>query len=539
MSELVDTFLAITGSTDPTTAQNFLEMSGNDLDVAISLFFEHGAGGGNAGGAGNSHSHVANDAFQDNHDDPFETDAQMAERLQNEAYKSQQGSAAPAVDEPRAPMEARHERLIGDDADLFSGLMGGTSGAAGAGGGAFGGFFNQGGSRGGHHEIFGNATRRGVFNQVDDDDNDGRIVELDSDSDGDDDDDNDESSGSAQRKLARIFRPPFDLIEKIDLNTARAKARKEARWVLVNIQDTSEFQCQVLNRDFWSNSSVKELVKEHFVFLQYHKDSRSGEQYTQFYPFDAFPHIAILDPITGERLKFWNKVPQVSNWISEVYDFLNEFSLDPGSVNPTVKHVKKVDLSTLSEEKQLEYAIQQSLDRKKKNQDNLDTDSNSNLDSDSDANFTDADDSLEILDGGGDEADPITLDSDDDEEGEDAVHNTQPRELTDSEKIKLINPLTSEEPTEGDVTRIQIRTGDGKRTVRKFHTNDDVRQLYGFVKAYLIEQGSVVTNPNDLNFILTSQRENLASKIGESIEAAGLKNASVLVEVINDDDDDE
>ena len=35
-----------------------------------------------------------------------------------------------------------------------------------------------------------------------------------------------------------------------------------------DVQDAQEFQCQVLNRDLWSNQGVKSIVREHFVFWQ-------------------------------------------------------------------------------------------------------------------------------------------------------------------------------------------------------------------------------------------------------------------------------
>lgn len=37
---------------------------------------------------------------------------------------------------------------------------------------------------------------------------------------------------------------------------------------MVNVQDASEFPCQVLNRDVWSNAAVKTIIKEYFVFWQ-------------------------------------------------------------------------------------------------------------------------------------------------------------------------------------------------------------------------------------------------------------------------------
>ena len=51
---------------------------------------------------------------------------------------------------------------------------------------------------------------------------------------------------------------------------ARQAGEHKQRWLLVNVQDSKEFACQVLNRDVWSNHNVKDIVKEHFVFWQVH-----------------------------------------------------------------------------------------------------------------------------------------------------------------------------------------------------------------------------------------------------------------------------
>lgn len=44
--------------------------------------------------------------------------------------------------------------------------------------------------------------------------------------------------------------------------------QKEYRWLLVNIQNSSEFTCQTLNRDIWSNESIKTVIKKSFIFWQ-------------------------------------------------------------------------------------------------------------------------------------------------------------------------------------------------------------------------------------------------------------------------------
>ena len=47
---------------------------------------------------------------------------------------------------------------------------------------------------------------------------------------------------------------------------------------MVNLQDSKEFASQVLNRDIWSNHNIKDLVREHFLFLQVGVASSVGLQ---------------------------------------------------------------------------------------------------------------------------------------------------------------------------------------------------------------------------------------------------------------------
>lgn len=477
MSEQVDTFLAITGSSDGAVAEHFIEMAGGDIETAISLFFEHGP------------SIAQSSATSAPSPPPSRTDddAALAERLQNEAYQSQQN-------EPRAPDTAVHETLVGgsDNFGVFPGTFGGV-------GGSFGSLLN----RNTPQDLFGGG-RQGIFNQRDDgfgadvdedEENEDRVVEVDSDGEVIENRRNDGLS-ETQRRLARIFRPPFDLIEKLNLTNAKQKARQEKKWLLVNIQDNAEFQCQMLNRDFWSDRNVKDLVKDNFIFLQYQKDSRSGEEYSQFYQFTEYPHISILDPITGERLKMWSGVPATNSWIQEVFDFLAQFSLEPGHINPIVSHKKKIDPSTLTEEQQMEMAIKQSLGSKDDN---------------------DKDD-VEILHGG-EQDDPIEIDDE------------EPQELTEEQKFQQIEAVDHPEPEANPetTTRVQIRLGDGTRRVRRFNIEDKVVVIYQVLKA------TVDQVINGEPFTLTSQRENLIGKLDNTINDAGLKNASILLELVEKD----
>lgn len=106
------------------------------------------------------------------------------------------------------------------------------------------------------------------------------------------------------------------------MDSAREEGAKLNKWLMVNVQNVQEFSCQILNRDVWSNTAVKSIITEHFVFWQvclkfnfdmyliyfifqvYH-DTADGQRYMQFYNVTDFPHVAILDPRTGS-LKLFN-----------------------------------------------------------------------------------------------------------------------------------------------------------------------------------------------------------------------------------------
>ena len=294
-----------------------------------------------------------------------------------------------------------------------------------------------------------------------------------------------------EQKLAMLFRPPFDMMAKVNLDGAKVRARERKKWIMINIQTVDIFQCQALNRDLWSDKNIKKLVKDNFVFLQYQYDSHNAKPYIQFYGLnnkDELPHIAILDPMTGERLKQWNRtVPSVSDFIGEVQDFLNNFSLDPTAANPTVKEpTPEVDPSTLSEEQQLEIAIKQSLGQSPDK--------------------------------------PLTLDE--------SANESEP-ETNEDPYISLFNsikPISHQEPENkpGISTRIQIRTGDGRRIVRRFDAlQDTVRTIYEVIK-------TEIEGYKDIRFTLSNhQRENLIEKLDENLSDAGLKNSSLLLERVD------
>ncbi|XP_037563720.1 UBX domain-containing protein 7-like [Dermacentor silvarum] len=177
--------------------------------------------------------------------------------------------------------------------------------------------------------------------------------------------DTDSPSYKKRKTLEDLFRPPLDLMHRGSFESAREVGRTKNRWLMVNVQNVQEFACQVLNRDVWSNSTIKSIISEHFVFWQVYQDSEEGQRYVLFYKVVDYPYVAILDPRTGEKVLSWNQVDAVK-FCDAVTEFLAEHPTPDGSaVNPPTKKVKptvkKESIVEEDEESQMRAAIEASL----------------------------------------------------------------------------------------------------------------------------------------------------------------------------------
>ena len=174
-------------------------------------------------------------------------------------------------------------------------------------------------------------------------------------------------SERSRRTLQDLFRPPIDLMFRGSLISAREVGQHQNKWLLINVQNVREFACQILNRDVWSNQTVKDIIKEHFIFWQVYHDSGEGSKYIQFYNVTNFPYVAIVDPRTGEQLKLWSTSIDHNTFCDSVIEFLTEHPSPDGSGDASsmkrlrLKEDETVTLYDQSEEAQLEAAIKASL----------------------------------------------------------------------------------------------------------------------------------------------------------------------------------
>ncbi|XP_075057710.1 UBX domain-containing protein 7 [Mixophyes fleayi] len=172
------------------------------------------------------------------------------------------------------------------------------------------------------------------------------------------------NGGAMDKKLttlADLFRPPIDLMHKGSFETAKECGQLKNKWLMINIQNVQDFACQCLNRDIWSNESVKTLIREHFIFWQVYHDSDEGQRYIQFYKLSQFPYVSILDPRTGQKMVEWHQL-DVNSFLEQVTGFLGEHGqLDGLSSSPPKKRLRSESLIDASEDSQLEAAIRASL----------------------------------------------------------------------------------------------------------------------------------------------------------------------------------
>ena len=477
--EKISSFVGIT-SCDPAKAAQYLSLTEGNLEQAIQLFFDSPnldvGGSSQAQPSTNSASNPipvdSDDSMSDfdapSHPQPnTEDDEAMARRLQEEMYGA--GGGAAAQDEVRAPMERRTETLVGpgaswgpgdDDDDDINAMV--------------------------QEQLARRrnpATRPGIFNQrtaqssvwADSSDSSARRRELATATGGA------SEQSSKMNMLAELFRPPFEIMFQQPWEQARDLGKEE----------------------------FKDTIRENFIFIQYAKDDPRGTDYMNYYfqnreSADAYPHIAIVDPRTGEQVKVWSgpPIPEAVEFHAQLHEFLDRYSLNPNAKNPVATRKPdntKKDVGRMTEDEMLQMALQASMGKNEQGP----------KDDDPDA-LTKADGSGK---GKAKAEEPVQA-------AEEAAN--------DSPFAQISSDHPHTEPTATDptvTTRVQFRGGPGRPLVRRFNLSDPVRRIYEWIKA-----GHPWEGKEGADFDLSFMGKNLIELLDTSIQDAGLKGASIMVE---------
>jgi Thioredoxin-like len=128
---------------------------------------------------------------------------------------------------------------------------------------------------------------------------------------------------SSKGTLGSIMNPHLHLIHPGSLEDAIMTGQREMKWIIVNIQSNSEFDCWRFNRDTLSDESVQAIISSNFIFWQAPVEMESGitvvssfdgnvvsrdmrmnpfaMQFLEKYQFpNLFPLVALIDPRTKE-----------------------------------------------------------------------------------------------------------------------------------------------------------------------------------------------------------------------------------------------
>jgi UBX domain-containing protein 7 len=544
MDDLIAQFTSIT-SAPPAQALQYLGLTDNNLEQAIQLFFEDpnlATGSPQlqtstiprpAGPTGSRPSytedaseviHIESDNeesedlemadVEESHDPASahqpapstEDDEEIARRLQEEMYQS-----APLGPEGvRAPISRTTETLVGPGAswgsseDDINSLVSDQ-------------LLRRQRRRAGRPSIF--NQRDTVWDHLDEEDVETRAHRLAMATGGA------STSSTKSNMLAEMYRPPFEIMSRLPWDEAREQGREEEKWLLVNVQDPSIFDCQVLNRDIWKNQEIMDVIRESFVFLQYNRDDTRGSSYVQYYFHgsldnqDAYPHIAIVDPRTGEQVKVWSgaPIPKPQDFLMQLFEFLDRYSLKANVRNPIAKRKaerKEFDIGKMSEEEMLQIAMENSLAA---------GGSIAPVQEDPDA-LTKS----QTLDKGKMRLEEDVSTKIAQPESTNGVHaeSASPFSCIPSDR-----PHTEPQPDPASTTRIQFRHSGG-RQVRRFALSDPVQRIYEWLKASPIE------GKEGIEFDLIFMGKNLINLISQTIEEAGLKNATVMVEFLGQEDDE-
>ena len=290
--ESVAEFISLAGASDE-EARGYLEMAGGNLQQALGLFFEMGGAGATAspGPGGPSPAPRPSSPVSFNEDVAAEVRAAaiaagidagpvgMQDEVMEEEVRAPMPSYQDQIIDPEHEQRRMEEAMAADSAAMYRRMS-----------------FDR-----------GNDPGAGAGEQQDE-----QMEE-----------------GKDGKAINRLFAPP-EYNEGGSYYQTIEKAKAEGKWVLVNIQQAEVFASHTLNRDVWSDDTVKDVVQGSFLFWQRDDKSAEGDQFCHYHQCGhQLPHICIIDPRTGRRVKNWDGRKWVESHAAAEYllGFLDQFSM--------------------------------------------------------------------------------------------------------------------------------------------------------------------------------------------------------------------
>ncbi|KAF8106153.1 hypothetical protein N665_0147s0105 [Sinapis alba] len=300
-----------------------------------------------------------------------------------------------------------------------------------------------------------------------------------------------ETTTSAPRdSLASLYRPPFHLMRHGSFEQAKSTSSSQDKWLLVNLQSTTEFSSHMLNRDTWANEAVSQTIKANFIFWQVYDDTTEGRKVCTYYKLESIPVVLVIDPSTGQKMRMWCGMVEPTTLLEDLVPFMDGgprehfASLSKkrprGSSFSLTPHSKPKD----EEEEALQRALAASLE---------DNGMKESLD---------------------DDKSPLTPE-------EVAVGAV-------TERVLPTYPPLPEEPKGGDRSvqcRVGIRLPNGQRLQRNFLKTDAVQFLWSFCYSQLEE--SERKKPLKLTQAIPGASKTLEYESNLTLEQSGVANSMI------------
>lgn len=332
-----------------------------------------------------------------------------------------------------------------------------------------------------------------------------------------------EQDGTARGDgLAALFRPPTHLTYAGSFEDAMSAGNRRKLWLLVNIQRNDIFACLAMNRDVWSDVALQSLLEAHFIFWQVDERTPEGGHYKRYYPYQQTPHIAIIDPRSGERVRVWGgdgDPVQRRVLIQELEDFITRNSLESdgavrnvgaGASSRTDAPKTEVDTESdvrMTEEDQLAAAIALSIEASRGT--STPGEGNGGISSANGSSMGDMerhasrlmsatnpalnqnrsiraqqDNAFEeslALDRAKEESEKSEIVRKQNEEREERMRAERLAEVRERKRKRV--PIPPPEGIKKGVTELVIRLPDGKRLQRRFNAIDNIGNVYDFVES--------------------------------------------------------
>ena len=163
-------------------------------------------------------------------------------------------------------------------------------------------------------------------------------------------------------KSATRCQAPKGILSALTWKEARAIGVGEGRWILIDIQDPNTIKRHALNRDIWNDTEILGVLREKFIYLQWQSRESGASEYIDNYFHDAelqstYPHIAIVDPETGNQLKLWSGyVPKPRDFLSDLHAFLNSSVQDQFGLKANPSFQELIPMKA-AEEDDLDYQL--------------------------------------------------------------------------------------------------------------------------------------------------------------------------------------